>query len=110
MGTTKVCAVVGDDDEDGEVHIAGVGSTPSSGMSKGVDIDIEATPRAIEDAVERAERMAGVTISALYVGVSGEHITSTNSRGVIAVSRGDHDISAADVDPGVEAARLGAQP
>jgi len=110
IGTTKVCAVVGDADEDGEVHIAGVGSTPSSGMRKGVVIDIEATTRAIEDAVERAERMAGMTISALYVGVSGEHITSTNSRGVIAVSRGDHEISAADVDRVVEAARMAALP
>src|SRR2546426_2049438 len=110
IGTTKVCAVVGEADEDGEVHIAGVGSTPSSGMRKGVVIDIDATTRAIEDAVERAERMAGMTISALYVGVSGEHITSTNSRGVIAVSRGDHEISAADVDRVVEAARMAALP
>src|SRR2546426_2518222 len=110
IGTTKVCAVVGEADEDGEVHIAGVGSTPSSGMRKGVVIDIDATTRAIEDAVERAERMAGMTISALYVGVSGEHITSTNSRGVIAVSRGDHEISSADVDRVIEAARMAALP
>src|SRR2546427_11906775 len=92
------------------MHVAGVGSTPSSGMRKGVVLDIEATTRAIEDAVERAERMAGMTISALYVGVSGEHITSTNSRGGIAVSRGDHEISAADVDRVVEAARMTARP
>src|SRR5947208_2090975 len=110
IGTTKVCAVVGEADEDGEVHIAGVGSTPSSGMRKGVVIDIDATTRAIEDAVERTERMAGMTISVLYVGVSGEHITSTNSRGVIAVSRGDHEISSADVDRVIEAARMAALP
>ena len=110
IGTTKVCAVVGEADEDGEVHIAGVGSTSSSGMRKGVVIDIDATTRAIEDAVERTERMAGMTISVLYVGVSGEHITSTNSRGVIAVSRGDHEISSADVDRVIEAARMAALP
>src|SRR2546428_13770118 len=83
IGTTKVCAVVGEADEDGEVHIAGVGSTPSSGMRKGVVIDIEATTRAIEDAVERAERMAGMTISALYVGVPADTITSPNPPGAI---------------------------
>jgi cell division protein FtsA len=110
IGTTKVCAVVGEVDDDGEVHIAGVGSTPSSGIRKGVVIDIDATTRAIEEAVERAERMAGITISSLYVGVSGEHITSTNSRGVVAVSRGDHEISAADVDRVIEAARMAALP
>jgi cell division protein FtsA len=110
IGTTKVCAVVGEADEDGEVHITGVGSTPSSGIRKGIVIDIDATTRAIEDAVDRAERMAGLTIATLNVGVSGEHITSTNSRGVIAVSRGDHEISAADVDRVIEAARMAALP
>jgi len=110
IGTTKVCAVVGEVDEDGDVHIAGVGSTPSSGIRKGVVIDIDATTRAIEEAVERAERMAGMTIAALYVGVSGEHITSTNTRGVVAVSRGDHEISPADVERVVEAARMAALP
>ncbi|MDQ7819793.1 MAG: cell division protein FtsA [Armatimonadota bacterium] len=110
IGTTKVCAVVGEVDDDGEVHIAGVGSTPSSGIRKGVVIDLDATTRAIEEAVERAERMAGITISSLYVGVSGEHITSTNSRGVVAVSRGDHEISSADVERVIEAARMAALP
>lgn len=110
IGTTKVCAVVGEADEDGEVHITGVGSTPSSGIRKGIVIDIDATTRAIEDAVDRAERMAGLTIATLNVGVSGEHIASTNSRGVIAVSRGDREISAADVDRVIEAARMAALP
>lgn len=110
IGTTKVCAVVGEADEDGDVHITGVGSAPSSGIRKGIVIDIDATTRAIEDAVDRAERMAGLTIATLNVGVSGEHIASTNSRGVIAVSRGDHEISAADVDRVIEAARMAALP
>ncbi len=49
-----MCAVVVEADEDGEVHITGVGSTPSSGIRKGIVIDIDATTRAIEDAVDRA--------------------------------------------------------
>ncbi len=109
IGTTKVCAVVGEVD-DGEVHIAGVGSVPSSGIRKGVVIDIEATTNAIEDAVERAERMSGEEIRGLYVGISGEHISSTNSRGIIAISRGDHEISPSDVERVIDAARMAALP
>ncbi|MDQ7843209.1 MAG: cell division protein FtsA [Armatimonadota bacterium] len=110
IGTTKVCAVVGEVDDEGEVQIAGVGLVPSSGIRKGVVVDLEATTRAIEEAVERAERMAGMKISALYVGVSGEHIASTNSRGVVAISRADHEIAPADVERVVEAARMAALP
>lgn len=110
IGTTKVCAVVGEVDEEGDVHIAGVGTTPSTGIRKGVVIDIDATTRAIEDAVERAERMAGMQVGSLYVSVSGEHITSTNSRGIVAISRGDREISAADVERVIDAARMAALP
>lgn len=110
IGTTKVCAVVGEVDDDGDVHITGVGLTPSSGIRKGVVIDIDATTRAIAEAVERVERMAGTTVDEVYVGVSGEHITSTNSRGIIAVSRGDHEISHADVERVIDAARMAALP
>ncbi|MGH2669094.1 MAG: cell division protein FtsA, partial [bacterium] len=110
IGTTKVCAVVGEVDEDGGVHIAGAGSVPSSGIRKGVVTDIDATTGAIEDAVERAERMSGAEIRALYVGVSGEHITSTNSRGIVAISRGDHEISPGDVERVIDAARMAALP
>lgn len=110
IGTTKVCAVVGEVDEEGDVHIAGVGTTPSTGIRKGVVIDIDATTRAIEDAVERAERMAGMQVDSLYVSVSGEHITSTNSRGIVAISRGDHEISTADVERVIDAARMAALP
>lgn len=110
IGTTKVCAVVGEVDVEGDVHIAGVGTTPSSGIRKGVVIDIDATTHAIEEAIERAERMAGMKVDSVYVGMSGEHITSTNSRGIVAVSRGDHEISPADVERVTEAARMAALP
>ena len=110
IGTTKVCAVVGDGDEDSDVQIAGVGLVPSSGIRKGVVVDIEATTRAIGEAVDRAERMAGMKVDSLYVSVSGEHIGSTNSRGVVAISRGDHEISAPDVERVIDAARMAALP
>lgn len=108
IGTTKACAVVGEVDEEGEVHIAGAGSSPSSGLRKGIVVDLDTTSRAIEEAIDRAERMAGVEIDSAYLSVSGEHITSTNTRGVVAVSRGDHEIGASDVERVVDAARMAA--
>lgn len=110
IGTTKVCCVVGEVDEEHDVQIAGVGLVPSTGIRKGIVVDLEATTRAIEEAVDRAERMAGMKIDALYVSVSGEHIASTNSRGIVAISRGDHEIGATDVERVIEAARMAALP
>ncbi len=108
IGTTKACAVVGEVDAEGEVHIAGAGSAPSSGLRKGVVVDLGATSRAMEEAIERAERMAGVEIDSAFLSVSGEHIASTNTRGVVAVSRSDHEIGSSDVERVVDAARLAA--
>ncbi|MDR7399249.1 MAG: cell division protein FtsA [Armatimonadota bacterium] len=110
IGTTKVCALVGEVDEDGEVHVAGVGTVPCSGLRRGVVTDLEATTRAVTEAVERAERMSGQPIRSAYLSVSGEHIASQNSRGVVAVSRSDREISPQDVERVVEAARMAAIP
>ena len=110
IGTTKVCAVVGEVDEDREVHIVGAGTAPSPGIRRGVVVDLDSTAKAIELAVERAERMAGVKVTSAYVAVSGEHITSADSRGVVAVARGDHEIGDADVARVVDAARMAALP
>src|SRR3989304_2306621 len=96
IGTTKVCAVVGEVDEDREVHIVGAGTAPSPGLRRGVGVDLDSTAKAIELAVERAERMAGVKVTSAYVAVSGEHITSADSRGVGAGARGGHEIGDAD--------------
>ncbi len=110
IGTTKVCALVGEVDEDGEVHVAGVGTVPCTGVRRGVVTDLEATTRALGEAVERAERMSGQTIRSVYLSVSGEHIASQNSRGVVAVSRSDREIGPQDVERVVEAARMAAIP
>lgn len=110
IGTTKVCALVGEVDADGELHVTGVGTVPCAGVRRGVVTDLEATTRALAEAVERAERMSGQTIRSVYLSVSGEHIASQNSRGVVAVSRSDREISQQDVERVVEAARLAAIP
>jgi cell division protein FtsA len=110
IGTTKVCAIVGEVDEDGDVHIVGAGIAPSTGVRRGVVVDLDSTVSAIEQAVERAERMAGVKVSSAYVAVSGEHIASADSRGVVAVARGDHEIGESDVARVIDAARMSALP
>jgi len=110
VGTTKVCVVIAEQGEEAEVHIKGMGTSPSTGVRKGVVVDLDGTTRAIEEAVDRAERMAGVKVVAALVSVSGEHVASQNSRGVVAVSRADHEIGEQDISRVVEAARMTAIP
>jgi cell division protein FtsA len=105
IGTTKTCAVVAASTPEG-LDIIGVGEAPSTGLRKGIITDLEETVRAIEAATEKAERMAGVHISQVYVGVTGEHVQSTNNRGVVAISGEDREVVRADVRRVVEASKL----
>ena len=98
IGTTKTCAVVATSSPEG-LDIIGVGEAPSTGLRKGVITELEETVRAIEAATERAERMAGVHISHVYVGVTGEHVHSTNNRGVVAISGDDEGGGCSTVRP-----------
>ncbi len=110
LGTTKVCTIIGEQDDDGQVHIIGVGTTPSTGLRKGSVVNIEQTIASIKKSVQDAERMAGVEISSVYAGVAGGHIKGLNSRGVIAVSRKDKEITGDDRERVIEAAQAIAIP
>ena len=105
IGTTKTCAVVATATPEG-LDVIGVGEAPSTGLRKGVITDLEETVKSIEAATEKAERMAGVHISHVYVGVTGEHVQSTNNRGVVAISGEDHEVVRGDVKRCVEASKL----
>ncbi|MFH1760461.1 MAG: cell division protein FtsA [bacterium] len=105
IGTTKIGVLIGELDAGGEVNIVGVGVTPSDGLRKGVVINIDKTVKAIEKAVDEAELMAGIDVDSVYVGIAGDHIKSINSKGVIAVSRSDHEITPNDIDRVLEAAK-----
>ena len=105
IGTTKTCAVVATSGPDG-LEIIGVGEAPSTGMRKGVVTDLEATVHAIEAATEKAERMAGVHVSHVYVGVTGEHMQSTNNHGVVAVTGDDREVLSNDVKRVVDASKI----
>lgn len=109
VGTTKVAVTVGQVEE-GLVKIIGVGIAKAAGLRKGVVVDIEETVSAISAAVEEAERTSGLEINSAYVGISGNHISITQSKGVIAVSRADGEIVQTDVERVIEAARAVALP
>ncbi len=84
IGTTKVCALVGERTPDG-IEIIGFGSAPSEGMRKGVVIDIDNTVESIVQAIDEAEHMAGCEITKVYAGIAGGHVQGTNSRGAVVV-------------------------
>jgi len=107
IGTTKVCAVVGEARPD-SVEIIGMGSYPSEGLRKGVVINIEHTVNSIKEALEEAETMAGCEISAVYAGIAGGHIKGFNSHGVIALK--EKEVTKKDIDRVIEAASAVAIP
>ena len=106
IGTTKVCTIVGELAEGDRIDVLGVGLAPSTGLRKGIVVDIESTARAIEQSVRQAERMGGVHIGCVYVGVTGEHIASLNSRGVVAITEAETEITDQHVRRATEAARV----
>ncbi|MFZ2026490.1 MAG: cell division protein FtsA, partial [Microgenomates group bacterium] len=106
IGSSKIATIVGLETKDSdELRIVGFNSTPSRGIKKGLIIDIDKVSSAIEESLERAERMAGQKINHAFVSVGGPHIASLNSRGVVAVANTQGEITQDDVNRVVEAAR-----
>ncbi len=102
VGTSKIAAIVGEVSSAGEVDIVGFGLHPSKGLKKGVVVNIEATVQSIKRAVEEAELMAGCRIQSVYAGISGSHVRSLNSNGIVAVRT--REVSQHDVDRVIDAA------
>jgi cell division protein FtsA len=107
IGTTKICAVVGEVSGN-KINIIGIGTHPSIGLRKGVVVNIESTVESIKKAVEEAELMAGCEISSVYAGIAGGHITGFNSRGIVAIK--GPEITDKDVERVIDAARAVAIP
>jgi cell division protein FtsA len=105
IGTTKICAIIGQYAENGILEITGVGSAPSRGLRRGVVINIESTVKSIVEAVENAEMMSGREVSSVFTGLAGGTIEGINSRGVVAVTGKGREIAPDDVDRVIEAAR-----
>jgi len=103
VGTSKIVAIVGESQPDGSVEVIGLGSHPSTGLRRGVVVDMASTEQAIQRAVEEAELMAGCQIHSVYAGISGSHIRSLNSDGTVAIK--DKEVSEGDVERVLDAAR-----
>jgi len=108
IGTSKVVAIVGELGEDGELEIVGIGSHRSTGLKKGVVVNIESTVQSIQRAVEEAELMAGCNIHSVSVGIAGNHIRSMNSHGIVAIR--DREVYELDVERVIDAAQAVAIP
>lgn len=107
VGTTKICAVVGEVSPDG-VDIVGIGSCPSTGLRKGVVVSIDNTVTSIQKALQEAELMAGCEIRSVYAGIAGSHIKGFNSDGVIAIK--SDSVTDKDVERALDAAKAVAIP
>lgn len=108
IGTSKVVAIVGEVQDDGELEVIGFGSQPSRGLKRGVVVNIEATVNSIQRAVEEAELMAGCEIQSVYTGIAGSHIRSLNSHGIVAIR--DREVGRSDVERVIDAAKAVAIP
>ncbi len=104
IGSSKVSVCIGTL-SDGNIDILGLGKSVCNGVRKGVIVDVEETVTAISTALEEAERMCDCPVEGVIVGIGGAHIESIISRGVIAVSKNDGEISETDALRVIEAAQ-----
>ncbi|MDO8490047.1 MAG: cell division protein FtsA [bacterium] len=113
IGSTSIRAVVGQMFSDGgekKLQIIGAAEHPSEGVSRGTIASLDSAIGAITACLEKAERMTGIPVDAAWVGISGTHIVSQASKGVVAIGRVNGEISRQDVERAVEAARAIATP
>ncbi|MBU4269697.1 cell division protein FtsA [Candidatus Dependentiae bacterium] len=103
IGTTKICVLIGTNSPDGNLELLGIGQYPSYGLKKGVVVNIAKTVESISKALAQAEQMAGCKVEYATVGISGGHIKSFNSTGVVAIK--NSDVKQEDIDRVIEAAK-----
>jgi cell division protein FtsA len=108
IGSTKVVAIIATLDKETGLNIAGIGTASNTGIRQGVVVNIDATTAAIMKAKEEAELMSGYPMRETWIGVSGNHIKSFNSRGMVAIK--NKEVTKGDVDRVLEAARAVAVP
>jgi cell division protein FtsA len=105
IGTSKVCAVVGEINAEGALNIIGLGQAPARGVRKGEIVETTAAEESVRQAIVEAEQMANVEICNVYLGITGAHIRGFNNRGVHRVLSADRDITRDDVSDVVKNAR-----
>lgn len=107
IGTKKVCTIIGEGNVDETIEIIGLGVAPSSGVKRGIIVDLDQAIQAVKQSIENAERMAGVKVKSAFISIAGSHINSINSKGVIAISEEDPEITEKDIEKVMEAAKAG---
>src|SRR5689334_8172566 len=105
IGTSKVCVLVGEINDRNQIEIIGKGTSPMKGTRRGNIINIDQAIDAVKKAVDEAEVMAGLQIDSVYAGISGDHIRSVNSRGVVSVMGKHKEIGREDIDRVIEASK-----
>ena len=108
IGTSKVVAMVAELGDDGQLQIVGIGAQESRGLKRGIVANIESTVLSVRRAIEEAELMADCKINSVTVGIGGNHISSMNSHGIVAIQTGE--VSELDLERVIEAARAVAIP
>ena len=108
VGTTKICVLIGQRISEGSVEILGIGKASSEGLKKGVVVDMAKTVRSIKQALEEAQLMAGVSVDAAVVGISGGHIQSRNAYGAVPLTK--KGVTKEDITNVIAAARAIALP
>ena len=103
IGTSKVVCLVGAYSENEKLNVSALGSYPSSGLKKGVVVNIDATTDAIKKAVEQAQKMIEEPIKSVFVGIAGNHIKSLNSHGAVGIK--DKEVKPADIDRVIDSAQ-----
>ncbi|MFY9753726.1 MAG: cell division protein FtsA, partial [Candidatus Acidiferrales bacterium] len=105
IGSTKTCALIGEQEEDGAVKFSALGAAESKGWRKGQIVNLDLAVSSIRRAVEEAENIVGVPVESALIGVAGAHVRGVNSRGGINVAARPRDVQRDDVRRAVEAAR-----
>lgn len=102
IGTTKICAIVGQITDNGKIEVLGMGKADSFGVMRGVVANIDKTVEAIKIAVTEAEQKSGITIKEVYVGIAGQHIKSLQHRDILTRNDSENEISMEDIDRMIE--------
>ena len=105
VGTTKICSLIAEVSDEDHLEVIGVGIVPSRGMKKGVIVNPDDVIESIVSAVQKAEQQSGFKIVSAFVGISGAHVTTQASQGVVAVRHPDRQITPDDANRAIEAAR-----
>jgi len=97
VGTTKICTITANVEESGHIRIIGIGLAPSTGMHKGLVVNVKEAAQSIQASVRKAELMSSRKIESAFIGVTGRHITSVNNRGAISINNGDRLVRSDDL-------------